>query len=175
MYFRVNIIVIVIIIIIIIIIGVPGRTRLSPAVPGVIQVVPGVLEILAKLVESRFYQILSCVYVLDDFINTHFKKRPRIPTSNNSDATGHSTTSSAAANNSAANNAKAKENDTKTTQENARVAAVSSSDIFSRAELELQKKRPNDPSTSHDATKFTKHTRISFTIGQFDLAATANT
>lgn len=72
-----------------------------------------------------------------------------------------------------------KDDTAKEQEENARVATASSNDIFSRMEIELQ----NNSSTSADDTHPAKIRKVSSTnqscqnmaIGQFDLAATANT
>jgi len=91
---------------------------------------------------------------------------------------GGSGTSSA--NNGAAANATAIKKigeEAKTTEENARVAAASSSDIFSRAELELQKRQPEAAVLNHtnSAGHIGRKGNVHLAIGQFDLAATANT
>lgn len=137
-------------------------------------------------------------------INTHFQKRVRLPASSNSDkkdddaeqqqqlmegamdgsntaaevsngGPGTSSSNNGAATN-AATAAKKKGEEAKTTEENARVAAASSSDIFSRAELELLKKQPNGTAAHRNSGAASSgHKGICLAIGQFDLAATANT
>jgi len=73
---------------------------------------------------------------------------------------------------------KKKEDEVKTSkeqEENARVAAASSNDIFSRAELELYTKQKEAASLTHNVRRDGKVENISLAVGQFDLAATANT
>jgi len=94
-------------------------------------------------------------------------------------ATGGSSGNNSA-NNPNANTTANKKEEAKEQEENARVAAASSSDIFSRAELELQTKQPHaklNQNTRNGANGLRKgtHRSIALAIGQFDLAATANT
>jgi len=123
-------------------------------------------------------------------LGTHFEKRKTLGldkkdddgelTLSNNDENGDGANDATTTNTSDPNNpnnstANSKKEEAKEQEENARVAAASSSDIFSRAELELQTKHPHGANNQNIRTNTRRTGNIALAIGQFDLASTANT